>query len=116
MRPAPPTRPRAVGEWGRPGERHSDDEGQLASRTAWLAREVPGRPVAQRAAVARNQRPAIAVMTDGSVHAYARAAFYAGLAAWAWEELVSGVNWVRRALGAAGLIYVVDKVAAALRA
>ena len=59
---------------------------------------------------------AIAVMTDGSVHAYARAAFYAGLAAWAREELVSGVNWVRRALGAAGLIYVVDKVAAARRA
>jgi hypothetical protein len=59
---------------------------------------------------------AIAVMTDGSVHAYARAAFYAGLAAWAWEELVSGVNWVRRALGAGGLFYVVDKVAAALRA
>jgi len=58
----------------------------------------------------------IAVMTGGSVHAYARAAFYAGLAAWAWEELVSGVNWVRRALGAAGLLYVVDKVAAALRA
>src|SRR5687768_11384639 len=58
----------------------------------------------------------VAVMTDGSVHAYSRAAFYAGLAAWAWEELVSGVNWVRRALGAAGLIYVVDEVAAALRA
>ena len=56
-----------------------------------------------------------AVMTDGSVHAYARAAFYAGLAAWAWEELLSGVNWVRRALGAGGLIYVVDKVARALR-
>jgi hypothetical protein len=59
---------------------------------------------------------AIAVMTDGSVHAYARAAFYAGLAPWAWEELVSGVNWVRRALGAAGLIYVVGKLIAALRA
>ena len=59
---------------------------------------------------------AIAAMTDGSVHAYARAAFYAGLAAWATEELVSGLNWVRRALGAAGLIYVVNKVAAALRA
>ena len=58
----------------------------------------------------------IAVMTDGSVYTYARATFYAGLAAWAWEELVSGVNWVRRALGAGGLIYVVDKVAAALRA
>ena len=35
---------------------------------------------------------AIAAMTDGSVHAYARAAFYAGLAAWAWEELVSGAE------------------------
>ena len=58
----------------------------------------------------------VAVMTDGSVHAYARAAFYAGLTAWAWEELLSGVNWVRRALGAGALIYVVDQVAAALRA
>src|SRR6188472_3255755 len=56
MRSTPPTRPRAVGEWSRPGERHRD-EGQLASRTAWLAREVPGRPVAQRAAVGRTWRP-----------------------------------------------------------
>jgi hypothetical protein len=55
-----------------------------------------------------------AVVTDGSVHAYARAAFYAGLAAWAWEELVSGVNWVRRTLGAIGLIYILVKLAAAL--
>jgi hypothetical protein len=54
---------------------------------------------------------AIAVMTDGSVHAYARAAYYARLAAWAWEELASGENWVRRALGAGALIYVVDKLA-----
>ena len=59
---------------------------------------------------------AVAVMTHGAVHAYARAAFYAGLAPWAWDELVSGANWVRRALGAAGLVYVVDKVAAGLRA
>ena len=59
---------------------------------------------------------AIAATTDGSVHAYARAAFYAGLAGWASGELFSGVNWVRRALGAGGLIYVVDEVAAALRA
>ena len=58
MRSTSPTRPRAVGEWGRPGERQSDDEGQLASRTAWLAREVPGRPVAQCAAVGRTWRPA----------------------------------------------------------
>jgi hypothetical protein len=58
----------------------------------------------------------VAALTDGSVHAYARAAFYAGLAAWAWDELSGGVNRVRRALGAAGLIYVVVKVAAAFGA
>jgi hypothetical protein len=50
------------------------------------------------------------------VHSYARAVFYAGLAAWAWEELADGANWVRRALGAGGLIYVVVKVGAALGA
>ena len=56
----------------------------------------------------------VAVVTDGSVYAYARALFYAALTAWAWEELTSGVNWARRALGAAGLVYVVLKVGAAL--
>jgi hypothetical protein len=56
----------------------------------------------------------VAALTDRSVHSYARAAFYAGLAAWAWEELADGVNWVRRSLGAAGLVYVVVKVGAAL--
>ncbi len=58
----------------------------------------------------------VAAMTDGSAHFYARAAFYAGLAAWAWGELAGGVNWVRRALGAGGLVYVVVKVGAALGA
>ncbi len=58
----------------------------------------------------------LARLTDGSVHAYARATFYAGLAAWAWAELVGGANWVRRAVGAGGLVYVVVKVGAALGA
>ena len=58
----------------------------------------------------------VAALTDGSVHAYARAVFYAALAAWAWEELAGGANWVRRALGVAGLAYVVVKVGAALGA
>ena len=58
----------------------------------------------------------VAALTHGSVHAYARAGFYAGLAAWAWEELAGGANWVRRALGAGGLVYVVVKVGAALGA
>ena len=58
----------------------------------------------------------LAELTDGSVHAYARATFYAGLAAWAWEELAGGVNWVRRAFGLGGLVYVVVKVGEALGA
>ena len=57
----------------------------------------------------------VAAVTGGWVRPYARATFYAGLAAWAWEELAGGVNWVRRAFGAAGLAYVVVKVGAALR-
>jgi hypothetical protein len=58
----------------------------------------------------------VAALTAGSVHSYARAVFYAGLAAWAWEELAAGVNWARRALGACGLVYVIVKVGAALGA
>ena len=56
----------------------------------------------------------VAVPTDGAVHAHARAAFYTGLAAWAWGELAAGVNWVRRALGAGGLVYVLVKLGVAL--
>jgi len=55
----------------------------------------------------------VAEATDGSVHSYARAVFYAGLAAWAYEELAHGVNWVRRVVGAAGITYVVVKLGAA---
>ena len=58
----------------------------------------------------------VAALTDGSVHDYARATFYTGLAAWAWIELTAGTNWFRRALGAGGLVYVVVKVGAALGA
>jgi hypothetical protein len=56
----------------------------------------------------------VAELTDGSVHDAGRAVFYAGLSAWAWEELAGGVNWVRRALGAGGLVYVVVKLGAEL--
>jgi hypothetical protein len=58
----------------------------------------------------------VAALADGSVHSYGRAAFYAGLSVWAWEELADGANWVRRAVGAAGLVYVVLKLGAALGA
>jgi hypothetical protein len=56
----------------------------------------------------------VAALAHGSVHAYARATFYAALAAWAWEELADGANWFRRALGAAGLVYVVATLGSAL--
>ena len=58
----------------------------------------------------------VALPTDGTVHAYARAVFYVGLAAWAFGELTSGVNLARRAIGAAVLLYVVVKVGDALGA
>jgi hypothetical protein len=56
----------------------------------------------------------VARLTGGWVHAYARGVTVAGLAAWAYLELTDGVNWFRRALGGAGLVYVVVQVAAAV--
>jgi hypothetical protein len=58
----------------------------------------------------------VASLTGGSAHGYARGVFYAGLAAWAWGELASGVNLVRRTIGAVGLVYVVVRVGQALGA
>jgi hypothetical protein len=57
---------------------------------------------------------AVAAATEGDVRSYARAVFYAGLTVWAWEEATDGANALRRGLGAAGLVYVVAKVGAAL--
>jgi hypothetical protein len=57
----------------------------------------------------------VAALTDGRVHDWARATFYTGLAVWAWKELEDGVNWFRRAIGAAGLILVIASIAEALR-
>jgi hypothetical protein len=57
----------------------------------------------------------VAALTGGLVHDCARAASYAALAAWAWKELEDGVNWVRRGIGAAALLFVVARIVAALR-
>ena len=54
----------------------------------------------------------VAALTDEEVHSYALATFYVGLTAWAWAELVDGVNWFRRGLGAVGIVYVVVRVGA----
>ncbi len=58
----------------------------------------------------------VAAHTTSTTHAYSRAAFYAGLAAWAWAEAASGDNWFRRALGVGGLVYVVAKLGVAFGA
>jgi hypothetical protein len=56
----------------------------------------------------------VAAVTQGPVRACARVVFLAGLAVWAWQELASGVNWVRRLYGVAGLAYVGSRIGAAL--
>lgn len=53
----------------------------------------------------------VARLTDGRGHAYAEAVVSVGLGVWAYEELTEGVNWFRRLLGAAGLAYVVSRLA-----
>lgn len=49
----------------------------------------------------------VARLASGDVHDYAYAVASVGFAAWAYLELTAGVNWFRRLLGAAGLVWVV---------
>lgn len=49
-------------------------------------------------------------LTDGRAHDYAEAVVSVGLAIWAYHELTEGVNLFRRALGAAGLAYVLARL------
>lgn len=53
----------------------------------------------------------VARFTDADVHAYAYAIASVGFGVWAYLELTSGVNWFRRLLGAAGLVWVVMRLA-----
>lgn len=56
----------------------------------------------------------VAELADGSMQAYARAVFHVGISVWAWGELTGGANRFRRVLGAAGLVYVVVELGAAV--
>lgn len=47
----------------------------------------------------------------GRPHGYAEAVSYLAMTVWAHEELVRGVNWFRRLLGAAFLVIVLISVA-----
>ena len=58
----------------------------------------------------------VAALTEGSLRSCALVAAHAGLLTWAWKEVSGGVNWVRRALGAGGLVYLAATIARALGA
>jgi hypothetical protein len=49
----------------------------------------------------------LAAVATGTAHDVGRAIFTIGLGVWAWLETVAGVNWFRRLLGVAGLVWIV---------
>ena len=49
----------------------------------------------------------LAAGVGGVAHDVGRVAFILGLAVWASEETVGGVNWFRRLLGAGALVWIV---------
>lgn len=49
--------------------------------------------------------------THGRADDHVTAVFFVALGVWASQELMGGVNWFRRLLGAAGLAYVVVRLA-----
>jgi hypothetical protein len=51
---------------------------------------------------------------SGGIHDAGRIVFVAGIAVWAWREAGEGVNWFRRLLGLAGLVWVVVQVSGEL--
>jgi hypothetical protein len=56
----------------------------------------------------------LAAVAGGAAHDAGRAIFAVGLAVWAWEEVVGGVNWFRRLLGAAALAWILVGLAGEL--
>jgi hypothetical protein len=49
----------------------------------------------------------LAAVARGTRHDVGRAVFVVGVAVWALGETVGGVNWLRRLLGAAVLVWIV---------
>jgi hypothetical protein len=56
----------------------------------------------------------LGAVTDGTAHDAGRAVFTLGLAVWALEEAVRGVNWFRRLLGVGVLVWIVARLASEL--
>jgi hypothetical protein len=51
---------------------------------------------------------------DRAAHSYAASVSYLALTIWAYGELANGVNWFRRLLGLAFVIFLIVRVAHAL--
>ena len=57
---------------------------------------------------------ALAAVAGGTAHDIGRVIFAVGLAVWALEEALRGVNWFRRLLGAGVLIWILASLAGEL--
>jgi hypothetical protein len=56
----------------------------------------------------------LAAVAGGTAHDVGRAVFTLGLAVWAWEEAVSGVNWFRHLIGVGALVWITVGLASEL--
>lgn len=56
----------------------------------------------------------LAAESGGTTHEVGRVLFTLGLAVWAWEEAVGGVNGFRRLLGVGALVWIVTGLAGEL--
>jgi hypothetical protein len=78
-------------------------------------RPVPVAPVPNPPLLVAFAGLGLAAEFGGTAHEVGRAVFTLGLAVWAWEEAMSGINWFRRLLGAGALIWIVASLAGDLQ-
>jgi hypothetical protein len=83
--------------------------GQVGWPQRYPVAQFPNPPL-----IAAGAGAALAAVTDGTVHDVGRVVAIAGLAVWAWQELTSGVNAFRRALGAVALVAIAVRLAGEL--
>jgi hypothetical protein len=80
--------------------------GQLGWPRSFPIVQIPNPPLLLALAASR-----VATVTDGGTRRAARLSSTLGLGVWAWRETTDGVNWLRRLLGAVGLVLVAVRLA-----